>query len=175
MPVAAVEVTGEGLLRCFTGRRDSGLPPKPSYLDAPPEISPFPRFSLIELVFELTAGFSRRTLATITSRTDRSSSSSSAIFSNYGRKRSFKKRITTRASILARRIPLISTLLHSYSKNQRILRISSFLCHSDSGFLIWNVKCVLANRRGVIFHDAMSKRRKCSPKWKQGPKRRDSK
>jgi len=44
-----------GLLRCFTGRRDGGLPPKPSYLDAPPEISPFPRFSLIELVFELKA------------------------------------------------------------------------------------------------------------------------
>lgn len=46
-------------MSCLTGRRDGDLPPKPSYLDAPPEISPFPRFSLIELVFEFMVGFSR--------------------------------------------------------------------------------------------------------------------
>lgn len=65
MRLSRARVTGEreeGLLRRFTGRRRRlGLPPKPSYLDAPPEISPFPRFSLIELVFELAVGFSSRT------------------------------------------------------------------------------------------------------------------
>lgn len=50
------------------GETTHGLPPKPSYLDAPPEISPFPRFSLIELVFELTVGFSRERRVLVTAR-----------------------------------------------------------------------------------------------------------
>jgi len=92
-----------------------------------------------------------------------------AIFSNYDQKQSLRNGSYHKYHYadIDPVIPLHNLLL------RRIL--PSFLRHFNSGKFLIRMWSALANQRGAIFRDATSKRRKCLPKWKQGPKRCGSK
>lgn len=163
VPVAAVEVTN--------GRRSFTLFYGPTRRRLAPETL-IPRCAARDISFSAvfsnwtsfrTHGWLFETHTrddAITSRTDWSSPSSSAIFSNYGRKRSFKKRITPQMSQREHRSWLVVSKPFNFvitSKNQRILRALSFLCHSDSGNFsseMWSVSL----RIGVVWFFAAWRR-----------------